>query len=82
MIFISYPDFWHKRNIDNFDPYNVLLAIANFVWFCDPGSHLSSCSPGLSWQFSIVYSKTARSPLNLFIYFLFIWELYLNPHDH
>ncbi len=21
-------DFWHKRKIDNFDPYNVLLAIA------------------------------------------------------
>ncbi len=21
-------DFWHKRKIDNFDPYNVFLAIA------------------------------------------------------
>ncbi len=21
-------DFWHKRKINNFDPYNVLLAIA------------------------------------------------------
>ncbi len=21
-------DFWHKRKMDNFDPYNVFLAIA------------------------------------------------------
>ncbi len=21
-------DFWHKRNIDNFDQYNVMLAVA------------------------------------------------------
>ncbi len=29
MIFTQYPnDFWHKRKNDNFDPYNVLLAIA------------------------------------------------------
>ncbi len=27
MILIS-NDFWHKRKIYNFDPYNVLLAIA------------------------------------------------------
>ncbi len=26
---MKYPnDFWHKRKIDNFDPYNVFLAIA------------------------------------------------------
>ncbi len=32
MIFIWYPnDFWHKRKIDNFDPYNVLLAIATNI---------------------------------------------------
>ncbi len=24
-------DFWHKINIDNFDPYNVLLAIATNI---------------------------------------------------
>ncbi len=29
MIFTEYPnDFWHKRKINNFDPYNVFLAIA------------------------------------------------------
>ncbi len=29
MIFTEYAnDFWHKRKIYNFDPYNVLLAIA------------------------------------------------------
>ncbi len=29
MIFTWCPnDFWHKRKIDNFDPYNVFLAIA------------------------------------------------------
>ncbi len=29
MIFTYYPnDFWHKRKIDNFDPYRVFLAIA------------------------------------------------------
>ncbi len=29
MIFTWYPnDFWHKRNINNFDAYNVLLAVA------------------------------------------------------
>ncbi len=29
MIFTKYPnDVWHKRKIDNFDPYNVFLAIA------------------------------------------------------
>ncbi len=27
---ISY-DFWHKRKINNFDPYNVLLAIATNI---------------------------------------------------
>ncbi len=27
-----YPkDFWHKRTIDNFDPYNVFLAIATNI---------------------------------------------------
>ncbi len=32
MIFTWYPnDFWHKRKIDNFDPYNVLLAIATNI---------------------------------------------------
>ncbi len=24
-------DFWHKTTIDNFDPYNVLLAIATNI---------------------------------------------------
>ncbi len=24
-------DFWHKRKIDNFDPYSVLLAIATKI---------------------------------------------------
>ncbi len=24
-------DFWHKRKIDNFDPYNVFLAIATNI---------------------------------------------------
>ncbi len=28
---ISPNDFWHKRNIDNFDPYNVFLAIASNI---------------------------------------------------
>ncbi len=31
MIF-TYNDFWHKRKIDNFDPYNVLLAIARVTY--------------------------------------------------
>ncbi len=32
MIFTKYPnDFWHKRKIDNFDPYNVFLAIATII---------------------------------------------------
>ncbi len=32
MIFSSYPnDFWHKRKMDNFDPYNVFLAIATNI---------------------------------------------------
>ncbi len=32
MIFTSFPnDFWHKRKIDNFDPYNVFLAIATKI---------------------------------------------------
>ncbi len=32
MIFIYYPnDFWHKRKIDHFDPYSVLLAIATNI---------------------------------------------------
>ncbi len=32
MIFTSYPnDFWHKRKMYNFDPYNVLLAIATNI---------------------------------------------------
>ncbi len=36
-----YPNyFWHKRKINNFDPYNVLLAIASNIpqWLnCGPG---------------------------------------------
>ncbi len=32
MIFTEYPnDFCHKRKMDNFDPYNVLLAIATNI---------------------------------------------------
>uniref|UniRef100_A0A673NRB8 Sialin n=1 Tax=Sinocyclocheilus rhinocerous TaxID=307959 RepID=A0A673NRB8_9TELE len=32
MVFTSYPnDFWHKRKIYNFDPYNVFLAIAKNI---------------------------------------------------
>ncbi len=32
MIFTQYPnDFWNKRKIDNFDPYNVFLAIATNI---------------------------------------------------
>ncbi len=32
MIFTQCPnDFWHKRKIDNFDPYNVFLAIATNI---------------------------------------------------
>ncbi len=27
-------DFWHKRKIYNFDPYNVLLAIAINIPLC------------------------------------------------
>ncbi len=30
MILIS-NDFWHKRKINNFDPYNVLLSIATNI---------------------------------------------------
>ncbi len=26
-----FDDFWHKRKMDNFDPYNVLLAIATNI---------------------------------------------------
>ncbi len=37
-------DFWHKKQIDNFDPYNVFLAIATkypcYLRFCNPGSHI------------------------------------------
>ncbi len=32
MISAQYPnDFWHKRKIDNFVPYNVFLAIATNI---------------------------------------------------
>ncbi len=32
MIFTQYSnDFWHKRKIDHFEPYNVLLAIATNI---------------------------------------------------
>ncbi len=32
MIFTEYPkDFWHKRKIDKFDPYNVFLAFATNI---------------------------------------------------
>ncbi len=32
MIFTEYAkDFWHKRKMYNFDPYNVLLAIATNI---------------------------------------------------
>ncbi len=32
MIFTKYPnDVWHKRKMDNFDSYNVLLAIATNI---------------------------------------------------
>ncbi len=32
MIFAKYPnDVWHKRKMDNFDSYNVLLAIATNI---------------------------------------------------
>ncbi len=32
MIFTEYAnDFWHKRKIYNFNPYNVLLAIATNI---------------------------------------------------
>ncbi len=31
MIFTYPNDFWHKRKIYNFDPYNVFLAIATNI---------------------------------------------------
>ncbi len=31
MIFTKYPNVCHKRNIYNFDPYNVFLAIATNI---------------------------------------------------
>ncbi len=32
MIFAWYTnDLWHKRKIDNFDPYNIFLAIATNI---------------------------------------------------
>ncbi len=31
---------WHKIKINNFDPYNVLLAIAAYDCFCVPGSDI------------------------------------------
>ncbi len=40
--------FWHKRKMDNFDPYNVFLAIATNIpqWlktmFCGPGSYMAN----------------------------------------
>ncbi len=34
---LYFNDFWHKRKINNFDPYNVLLAIATNI--CAPASH-------------------------------------------
>jgi len=47
MIFTYYPkDLWHKRKIDYFDPYNLLLGICHtFVhatcdYFCDPESQI------------------------------------------
>ncbi len=30
-IFMEHDHFWHKRNIYNLDPYNVLLAIATNI---------------------------------------------------
>ncbi len=34
--------FWHKRKINNFDPYNILLVIAAYDCFCTPGSDIFS----------------------------------------
>ncbi len=31
MIFTWYNDFWHKRKLSDFDPYNALLAIATNI---------------------------------------------------
>ncbi len=41
MILIS-NDFWHKRKIDNFDSYNVFLAVAAKIYPSD--SRLCLCS--------------------------------------
>ncbi len=35
MIFTQYPnEYWHKINVFNFDPYNVLLATATNIPMC------------------------------------------------
>ncbi len=51
MIFTLYhKDFLHKRKIDNFDPYNLLLGFfyqyicATYDWFCATGSHITDFS--------------------------------------
>ncbi len=31
MVYMDPDDFWHKRKINNFDPYNVFLAIATNI---------------------------------------------------
>ncbi len=38
----------NKRKEDNFDPYNVFLAIATSDWFCGPGSRIDLSITGLN----------------------------------
>ncbi len=65
-------DFWHKRIINNFDPYNVFLAIATNIpvqlktGFVVQGHILLFCKSSLS------------------LYFIFCISLHLNiiPHQN
>ncbi len=58
MILIS-NDFWHKRKIYNFEPYNVLLTIDSALWLAEYLKHETDVLQLLPYLETHSFSKTA-----------------------
>ncbi len=91
MIFTKYPnDVWHKRKIDNFDPYNVFLAIAtNIPVLLKTGfvlqGHIYEWYSG-NWQHKLQYRSYTIYFLPYFVikmenvFVVYIYWLYNHNH--
>ncbi len=82
--------FWHKRKTDNFDPYNVLLAVATntgagHIIRISSKSWFISLIPFKKWNLYNVYIHSTQTDIfQVFISFNFDdynWQLMKTPNS-